>query len=59
MKKILPKYEKDISKAPIGKTISECYNMETVEPTKEYLDLYEKVKKEVSAFGLKYPFFPR
>jgi len=59
VKKILPKYEKDISKAPIGKTISECYNMETVEPTKEYLDLYEKVKKEVSSYGLKYPFFAR
>jgi methylamine--corrinoid protein Co-methyltransferase len=59
VKKILPKYEKEISKAPIGKTISECYDMERVEPTKEYLDLYEKVKKEVASYGLKYPYFAR
>lgn len=54
VKKILAKYEDRISEAPIGKTISECYDMERVEPTQEYLDLYEKVKKEVSAMGLDY-----
>lgn len=59
VKKILPKYEDQIGKPPLGKTISECYDMERVEPTQEYLDLYEKIKKEVSSYGLKYPSFPR
>jgi methylamine--corrinoid protein Co-methyltransferase len=54
VKKILPKYEDKISEAPIGKTISECYDMERVEPTPEYLDLYEKVKKDISSLGLDY-----
>jgi hypothetical protein len=54
VKKILAKYEDKISDAPIGKTISECYDMERVEPTQEYLDLYEKIKKDVSSMGLDY-----
>jgi hypothetical protein len=28
--------------------------MERVEPTPEYLDLYEKVKKDISSLGLDY-----
>ncbi len=54
VKKILPKYEDEISQAPMGKTISECYDMERVEPTQEYLELYERVRKEVSSLGLDY-----
>jgi len=54
VKKILPKYEDKIREAPIGKTISECYDMERVEPTQEYLGLYDKIKKEVSSLGLDY-----
>jgi methylamine--corrinoid protein Co-methyltransferase len=54
VKKILPRYEDRISEAPVGKTISECYDMETVEPTREYLDLYEGIKKEVSSMGMDY-----
>jgi methylamine--corrinoid protein Co-methyltransferase len=54
VRKILPKYEDKISKAPMGKTISECYDMERVEPTPEYLDLYEKVKKDISSLGMDY-----
>ena len=59
VKKLLPKYEGQIATPPLGKTISECYDMEHVEPTQEYLDLYEKIKGEVSSYGLKYPSFPR
>ncbi|MBW2059123.1 MAG: monomethylamine:corrinoid methyltransferase [Deltaproteobacteria bacterium] len=59
VKKILPKYEDKISEAPVGKTISECYDMERVEPNQEYLDLYERIKKEVSSMGLVYPSMDR
>jgi len=54
VKKILPKYEKEIKDAPLGKKISECYDLARVEPTQEYLDLYAKVKKEVIEMGLDY-----
>ena len=54
VKQLLTKYEDEIPNAPIGKTISECYDMERVKPTSEYLDLYEKIKLEVSELGLDY-----
>jgi len=54
VKKILPKYEHQIPEAPMGKKFSECYDLERVEPTKEYLDIYDKVKNEVISVGLDY-----
>lgn len=54
VKKILSKYENRIKDAPIGKKFSECYDLERVEPTKEYLDLYARVKEIVSSWGLDY-----
>jgi len=54
VEKILPKYENQIKEAPSGKKFSECYDLDRVEPTMQYLDLYEKIKKEVSDMGLDY-----
>ena len=54
VKKILSKYEDNIKDAPLGKKFSECYDLEKVNPTQEYLDLYDEVKKEVSSYGLDY-----
>ncbi|MEW5815603.1 MAG: monomethylamine:corrinoid methyltransferase [Spirochaetota bacterium] len=59
VKKILSKYENKISQAPLGKTISDCYDMTRVVPNQEYLDLYEQIKKEVIGLGLQYPSFDR
>lgn len=59
VKRILSRYEDKISGAPVGKTISECYDMERIEPTQEYLDLYETIKKDVSSMGLVYPSMDR
>ena len=54
VKEILAQYEAQIGEAPIGKRFDECYNLETLEPTQEYLDLYERVKGKLSGFGLDY-----
>jgi methylamine--corrinoid protein Co-methyltransferase len=54
VKKILPKYEDRIKDAPKGQKISQCYNLDTVTPTQEYLDLYARINKEVSEMGLDY-----
>ena len=52
--KILPKYEDKIKEAPKGQKISQCYDLKTVTPTDEYLELYQRVKKEISEMGLDY-----
>lgn len=49
---ILRRYEKDYLKAPIGKTFLECYDVDRVEPTEEYLETYEKALKTISECGL-------
>ena len=54
VKKLLSKYEDGINDAPLGKKFSECYDLEKVIPTQEYLDLYDEVKKEASSYGLDY-----
>ncbi len=55
VKKILGEYESRISDAPLGKRFDECYDLETVRPTREYLDIYSKCKEKLSRFGVNYP----
>jgi methylamine---corrinoid protein Co-methyltransferase len=54
VKKILPKYEDKIKDAPKGQKLSQCYDLSTVTPTDEYLELYQRIKQEVSEMGLDY-----
>jgi methylamine--corrinoid protein Co-methyltransferase len=54
VQKILGEYESKIPDAPEGKRFDECYNLETVKPTQEYLDIYERAKEKLSRFGLDY-----
>jgi len=52
IKKILEKYEDKIGHAPIGKSFRECYDIRTITPSREYLDIYNKVTKELTELGL-------
>ncbi|MEM2739042.1 MAG: monomethylamine:corrinoid methyltransferase [Candidatus Bathyarchaeia archaeon] len=36
-----------------GKTFQECYDLKTLTPSREYIELYEKAKKEYADLGLK------
>jgi len=56
VKSILAKYEDRIEakNPPIGKRFQECNDLETLKPTKEYLALYNKVKKELEGLGLEF-----
>lgn len=54
VKQILGQYEAQIDEAPIGKQFDECYDLETLQPPQEYLDLYERAKEKLSGFGLDY-----
>lgn len=52
VKKILPKYETKLTEAPIGKTFPECYDVKRVTPRKDYVELYNKVKRELMDIGV-------
>jgi methylamine--corrinoid protein Co-methyltransferase len=54
VKMILNEYESNFADAPRGKRLDECYNLETVRPTQEYLDIYDRCKDKLHGFGLDY-----
>jgi methylamine--corrinoid protein Co-methyltransferase len=54
LKKLLKKYEEKLSDPPIGKRYQDCYNVDTGTPSPEYEELYQEVKGELEAWGLKF-----
>jgi methylamine--corrinoid protein Co-methyltransferase len=54
IKPILAQYEDQLAEAPIGKRFDECYDLETLQPTQEYVELYGQVKETLQGFGLDY-----
>ena len=45
-------YEQHYLDAPLGKTFQEMYDVTTVKPTKEYLEIYDKAISDLRAAGL-------
>jgi methylamine--corrinoid protein Co-methyltransferase len=54
VKKILGEYESRIPEAPKGKRFDECYDLKTIRPTQEYLDVYDRGKETLTKFGIEY-----
>lgn len=54
VKQLLAEYEDKIEQAPLGKRFDECYDLTRVQPTQEYLDLYEQCKVRLTNLGLDY-----
>mgnify|MGYP001024620135 CR=1 FL=1 len=52
--RLLSKYENNLDNPPEGKKYQECYNIKTLEPSREYVALYKKAKKELTGYGLKF-----
>jgi len=52
VKNLLKIYEPHYTDAPAGKTFQECYDVTTVKPTKEYLEVYEKALQTIRDCGL-------
>ena len=50
--KIVKSYEGNYTCAPAGKTFQECYDVKTVKPTKEYLEVYDNAVKALEGFGM-------
>lgn len=52
LQKILSLYEDQLDSAPEGKTFSELYDVKTVQPTAEYLAVYQRAKEELARLGV-------
>jgi methylamine--corrinoid protein Co-methyltransferase len=57
-KEMLARYENKITKdsdgGPLGHTFDEIYDLNTLAPRKNFLEVYEKVKKELEDLGLEF-----
>ncbi len=51
----LTNYLPQLETKPIGLPFDKVYNLDTVQPRQEWLDVYHKVKQQVSAWGLPLP----
>jgi|Deesub1362B_J571_1020462.scaffolds.fasta_scaffold00178_17 methylamine--corrinoid protein Co-methyltransferase len=54
IKELLAKFEDKIQKPPLGKSFTECMDLTTLQPSKEWQAIYEKVKKELEDLGIKF-----
>ena len=52
LNKLIPLYEAHYTDAPAGKKFQECYDVTTVRPTKEYLEVYDKAVATLADIGL-------
>jgi len=52
LNEILKKYEEKQKRGEIskGKSFQECYDLKTVTPSQEYLEIWKNVKKELENF---------
>lgn len=54
--RLLAKYEAEAATAPIGKEYSECYDVSTALPTRDHVDVYRKVRDELTEMGIVFPY---
>lgn len=52
LNKIVSDYEKNYVNPPAGKTFQECYDVKTIKPTEEYIQVYNKAVKSLKDYGL-------
>jgi methylamine---corrinoid protein Co-methyltransferase len=50
--RLVASYEKNYAKAPEGKSFRECYDVNKVVPTKEYIEVYGKALGSLQGFGV-------
>ena len=52
--KLVGMYEKAYKTAPTGKKFHECYDVVRLEPTQEYVEVYDEAVKILTDLGLTY-----
>ena len=56
---IMKGYIDTLSNPNRGRPFNEVYDVETIQPTAEWLDMYYTVKEDLSKLGLKFEYAPR
>ncbi len=56
VKQILTQYEDQLSDAPRGLKFWECYDMKTLRPFAEHQALYDKARKNLASYGVRFKF---
>ncbi|MFX0204755.1 MAG: monomethylamine:corrinoid methyltransferase [Candidatus Hodarchaeota archaeon] len=54
VKQIFLMYNQKLENPPLGRRFQECYDLNTVKPSKEYVDIYTQVKRELQELGLNF-----
>lgn len=54
VKQLLQKYSQKLENPPLGQRFQECYDVTTVKPSKEYLNIHTQVKNELEDLGLNF-----
>jgi methylamine--corrinoid protein Co-methyltransferase len=54
VQKAYAKYEADLTTQPYGKHFRDVYDLKTIQPTKEWLGMYDEVKNEAAKWGLNF-----
>jgi methylamine--corrinoid protein Co-methyltransferase len=49
---LLSKYEAGLKNQPKGKSFTECFDINTLTPTKEWQEIHDRVKADIEAHGL-------
>jgi methylamine--corrinoid protein Co-methyltransferase len=52
VQKAYAKYEGDLTTQPYGKHFKDVYDIKTIQPTQEWLRMYQEVKEEAAGWGL-------
>jgi methylamine--corrinoid protein Co-methyltransferase len=52
VKLAIEKYQPQLESKPIGLPFNQVYNLETIQPTQAWVDIYSRVKEQVSGWGL-------
>lgn len=55
LNEVIPRFEKDLKDPPKGKSFPECFNVKTLEPSKEYLELYLRMRQHAIDLGIPMP----
>ncbi len=51
---LVQKYNQKLENPPLGKRFQECYDINTVKPSEDYVKVYSRVKKELQELGLQF-----
>ncbi|MDM8556791.1 monomethylamine:corrinoid methyltransferase [Desulfococcaceae bacterium HSG7] len=54
--RLLAKYEDHAADAPMGSEYHECYDVAKALPTVEHLDMFRRIKDEISQMGIDFPY---